>query len=385
MFTALLAPARDWKDVLDSDRRDDFWGKLVHCLPSLMALGSPAQVLIAGDQSDMWNTKAASGSLLHTHLVTGSRAKEHNFLQQSGIHLHMEKLHWVWQMRLRAESSCWRAEGMSEKTSALLQGGDEGGHQLWHLGCLQQGSRSKADIRCPDCPCNWWGDANTSTSTREKARIFLPMIPWCFIFTQWKALPILFTWTSVLDSKRISFALFPLHLWTSPLFFVFPYKFSLSSCRRKHIATQGLVIQHHPALTPASRFPSSLISWLYANVSLQCIKMNKSTSLRNCLERCYLKYEMPGSLEFHCLFQNTYFHVKQLQNIFWALTEEAPVWEEFLTISCALWCGPVGSAEAGRWSCQVKTVHWPLPPCATCKGYQEDKPQLVIQLILWLT
>lgn len=202
MFTALLAPARDWKDVLDSDRRDGFWGKLVHCLPSLMALGSPAQVLIAGDQSDMWNTKAASGSLLHTHLVTGSRAREHNFLQQSGIHLRMEKLHWVWQMRLRAESSCWRAEGMSEKTSALLQGGEGGGHQLWHLGCLQQGSRSKADIRCPDCPCNWWGGANTSTSTREKARIFLPMIPWCFIFTQWKALPILFTWTICMWFKR---------------------------------------------------------------------------------------------------------------------------------------------------------------------------------------
>lgn len=165
----------------------------------------------------------------------------------------------------------------------------------------------------------------------------------------------------------------------------FLINFLWAAAEKKHIATQGLVIQQHPALTPASRFPSPLISWLYANFSLQCIKMNKSTSLRNCLERCYLKYEMPGSLEFHCLFQNTYFHVKQLQNIFWALTEEAPVWEEFLTISCALWCGPVGSVEAGRWSCQVKTVHWPLPPYATCKGYQEDKPQLVIQLILWLT
>lgn len=165
MFTASLAPARDWKDVLDSDRRDGFWGTLVHCLPGLMASGSPAQVLIAGDQSDMWNTKAASGSLLHTHLVTWGRAKERNFLQQSGIHLRMEKLHWAWQMRLRAESSCRRAEGMSEKTSALLQGGEGGEHQLWHLWCLQQGSRSKADVSCPDCPCNWGWDANTTPNS----------------------------------------------------------------------------------------------------------------------------------------------------------------------------------------------------------------------------
>lgn len=49
MFTALLAPARDWEDVLDSDRRDGFWGKLAYCLPSLMALRNPAQVFVAGD------------------------------------------------------------------------------------------------------------------------------------------------------------------------------------------------------------------------------------------------------------------------------------------------------------------------------------------------